>query len=100
MEPGLNSGLSRETFAIHSWKAFNRFLGHNRELEIKTQLFYFSDPSKDFRTLGPCSNNGKSCFDKFWMVKSRNDFFTTESRKRREGLNRLNNFEVFSVEKS
>ena len=33
------------------------------------------------------------------MVKSRNDFFKTESRKCREGLNRLNNFEVFGVEK-
>ena len=30
------------------------------------------------------------------MVKTRNDFFETESGKCREGLNRPNNFEVFS----
>ena len=68
-------------------------LGHRR---VKTQLFFSYDPSMVFRTLGLCSNNGKSCFDKFQMAKSQNDFFKTESGKFREGLNRPNNFEVFS----
>ena len=73
------------------------------ELEIKTQLFYSKDPSKDFRTLGPCSNNGKSCFEELQMVKSRNDFFKTESGKCRERLNRPNSdliiLVLFCVEK-
>ena len=49
-------------------------------------------PIHGFRTLGPCSNNGKCCLEELQMVNSRSDFFKTEQGKFTEGLNRPNNF--------
>ena len=43
MEPMLNM-LSQETSSIHSWKAFNCFLGHNRRTGDQDSVVLFLGP--------------------------------------------------------
>ena len=63
--PGLTVVSHKKLLQSTPGKLLTAFKGKVAELEIKTQLFFSLDPSNDFRTLGLCSNNGKSCFDKF-----------------------------------
>ena len=63
IEPGLTAVSHKKLLRSTPGKLLIAFQGIVAELEIKTQLFCSQDRSKDFRTSGPCSDNGKSCFE-------------------------------------